>query len=123
MFKGLGDIASMMKQAQAMRQRFGEVQESLARLKVEGNAGGGLVTVEATGQLQIVSVRIDPSLSASEDREMLEDLLVAATNQALEKARTSAAEEMAKFTGGLEIPGMQDALSKLGFGGFPGAGN
>lgn len=123
MFKGLGNIASMMKQAQAMQQRFGEVQESLARLKVEGSAGGGLVTVEATGQLQIVSVRIDRSLSASDDREMLEDLLVAATNQALEKARTAAAEEMAKITGGLEIPGMQDALSKLGLGNFPGAGN
>lgn len=123
MFKGLGNIASMMKQAQAMQQRFGEVQESLARLKVEGSAGGGLVTVEATGQLQIVSVRIDSSLTGTDDREMLEDLLVAATNQALEKARTAAAEEMAKITGGLEIPGMQDALAKLGLGNFPGAGN
>lgn len=121
MFKGIGNIASIMKQAQAMQQRFGALQDDLGRLRVEGSAGGGLVTVEATGHLKIASVRIDPSLFRSDDREMLEDLVIAAANQALEKARTRAAEEMSKLTGGLEIPGMQEALSKLGLGGMPGA--
>ena len=74
------------------------------------------MTVEATGHLQILRVRIDPSLTGEGDREMLEDLVLAATNQALEKARAAAAEEMSKVTGGLEIPGMQEALSKLGLG-------
>ena len=79
--------------------------------------------VEATGQLKIVAVRIDPSLSGEADREMLEDLLIAATNQALEKAQTAAQEELAKVTGGFDFPGMQEALSKLGLGAVPGNGN
>lgn len=122
MFGGLGNIASLMKQAQAMQHRIGEMKEGLGRLRVEGSAGGGLVTVEATGHQQITSVRIDPSLTGEGDREMLEDLIIAATNQALEKAKAAAADEMSKVTGGLEIPGMQEALSKLGLGGMPGAG-
>jgi len=117
MFKGLGNIASMLKQAQEMQQRLQELQEGLGKLRVEGTAGGGLVTVEATGQQRIVAVRVDPSLLHAEDQEMLEELVAAATNQALDKARQAAADEMTKLTGGLEVPGMQEALSKLGIGG------
>jgi len=117
MFKGLGNIASMLKQAQEMQQRLQELQEGLGKLRVEGTAGGGLVTVEATGQQRIVAVRVDPSLLRAEDQEMLEELVAAATNQALDKARQAAADEMTKLTGGLEVPGMQEALSKLGIGG------
>ena len=123
MFGGLGNFASILKSAQAIQQRMSEVKESLGRLRVEGSAGGGLVTVEATGQLQIAAVRIDPSLTGAADREMLEDLLIAATNQALQKAQTAAQEEMAKVTGSLDFPGMQEALSKLGLGAVPGDGN
>ena len=118
MFKGLGNIASVLKQARELQQRMEEVQEALGRLRVEGHSGGGMVTVEATGQQRIVGVRIDPSLVQSGDQEMLEDLLVAACNQALDKARQAAADEMGKLTGGLELPGMQEALSKLGLGGL-----
>jgi DNA-binding YbaB/EbfC family protein len=117
MFKGLGNIASMLKQAQQFQGRMSELQQTLERLRVEGNAGAGMVTVEATGHMKIVSVRIDESLVASNDKEMLEELLVAATNAALDKAREAAAAEMEKLTGGLQqIPGMGDMLSKLGMG-------
>ncbi len=117
MLKGLGNIASLMKQAGAIQQRMAEMQENLGRLRVEGSAGGGMVVIEATGQQQIVGAKIDPSLFESGDREMLEDLLVAAVNQALEKARQTAADEMGKLTGGLDLPGMQETLSKFGLGG------
>jgi DNA-binding YbaB/EbfC family protein len=113
MFKGLGNIAALVKQAQEMQGRVGEMQEQLGRLRVEGSAGGGMITVEASGQLRILAVRIEPSLLESEDREMLEDLLVAATNQALEKARDAAAEEVSKLTGEINIPGLSEALAKI----------
>jgi DNA-binding YbaB/EbfC family protein len=123
MFGGLGNFASILKNAQAMQQRMGEMKENLGRLRVEGSAGGGLVTVEATGHLQIVRVRIDPTVEVDGDREMLEDLILSATNQALQKAQDAAREEMGKLTGGLDVPGMQEALSRLGLGGVPGDGN
>jgi len=114
MFKKISGIASMMKQAQQMQSKMGELQESLAHLRVEGQAGGGMVKVEATGQQKVVSITIEHSLLESDDREMLEDLLVAAVNNALEKAKDTAAQEMSKLTGELNIPGMGDALSNLG---------
>ena len=117
MFKGLGNIASLMKQAQEMQGRMGEMQETLGRLRVEGSAGGGMVTVEASGQQKILNVRVEKSLFESGDQEMLEELVVAATNQALEKAKELAAEEMAKVTGNLNLPGLNEALSKMGLGG------
>jgi len=117
MFKGLGDIASLMKQAGQIQGRMQEMQESLGRIRVEGSAGGGMVRVESTGQQKIVGVSIEESLLDSSDREMLEDLIVAATNQALDKAREAAAEQMQNVAGNMNIPGLGDALSKLGAGG------
>lgn len=117
MLKGLGNIASLMKQAQEMQGRMGDMKEILGKLRVEGTAGGGMVTVVATGQQQIVDCTIEPSLIEEGDREMIEDLVVAAVNVALKKAADAAAEEMAKITGGLNIPGIGDALSQLGLGG------
>lgn len=119
MLNGLGNFASFIKQAREMRGRMEEIQETLSRLQVEGSAGGGMVTVEANGQQKILSCRIDPSLFESGDQEMLEDLLVAATNQALEKSAQLAKQEMGKLTEGLEMPGLGEALSKLGLGGGP----
>ena len=87
MFKGLGDLASLVKQAQEIQGRMSDMQERLGKLRVEGSAGGGMVTVAASGQQKILSIQVEPSLLDSEDREVLEDLLVAATNQALDKAR------------------------------------
>lgn len=117
MFKGLGQIASLMKQAQEIQGRMKEITENLRHLKVEGTAGAGMVTVEMNGQQQVLACRIEPSFFESEDREMLEDLVVAATNQAIEKSKQLAAEEMSKLTQGFDLGGMGDALSKLGLGG------
>ncbi|QDU11352.1 YbaB/EbfC family nucleoid-associated protein [Gimesia aquarii] len=113
MFKGLGNIAGMMKQFSEMQGRMQEMQEKLGKLRFEGSAGGGMVNVEANGQQKILSYKIDQTLLDSDDKEMLEDLLTAATNQALEKAREGAAEEMAQLTGGMNIPGLDEALAKF----------
>jgi hypothetical protein len=121
MFGKLGDIATLlrqapeiMRQAQEMQGRAAEMQDRLGKLHVEGTAGGGLVTVSATGQQKILGVTVDASLLADGDKEMLEDLIVAAVNQALDKAKSLAAEEMAKLTGNMNIPGMEDVMSKFG---------
>jgi DNA-binding YbaB/EbfC family protein len=114
MLKGLGNMASMLKQAHALRGQVAEMQERLARARVQGSAGGGMVMVEANGQQNILGVRIDPSVL--DDKEMLEDLLVAATNQALEKSREAAAREMEQVTGNFNVPGLGEALAKMGLG-------
>lgn len=117
MLKGLGNLASLMKSAQEMQSRMKSMQENLGKIRAEGTAGGGMVTVEVTGQQQVVNCKIEQSLIDDGDRELLEDLIVAATNQALKKAQEVAAEEMAGLTGGMNIPGLGDTLSQLGLGG------
>ena len=117
MFKGLANIASLMKQAQEMQGRMADMQEHLRRQHVEGAAGGGMVTVQMNGQQQMLSCRIEPSLMQSGDREMIEDLTVAAVNQALERSKELAAQELSKLTGGMNLPGMGDLMSKMGLGG------
>lgn len=116
MFKGLGQIASLMKQAQEMQGRFSEIQDELRHLKVEGTAGGGMVRVEMNGQQQMLSCTIDPALFASGDREMLEDLLTGAVNQALEHSREAASRHLSQLTNGLDLAGLQGMLSGLGLG-------
>ena len=116
MFKELGQFASLMKQAQGMQGKFAESKERIANLKCEGDAGGGMVTVTVGGSMKVLSCKIDPVLFQSGDKEMLEDLVVAATNQAIEKMTELQAEEMTSITGGLNLPGLSDALSGLGFG-------
>ena len=116
MFKGLGQIASLMKNAQEIQGRMKEMQENLRHLKAEGTAGGGMVTVEVNGQQQVLSCRIEPSLFDAGDREIVEDLVVAAANQALEKIKQAVADEMGKLTGGLDISGLNDTFSQLGLG-------
>ena len=98
--KGLGDL---MKQAQQMQAEMARLQEEAGARRVEGSAGGGLVTVVANGRGDLVSVRIDPE-AAAEDREMLQDLIVAAANDALRKARDLVSQEMGRMVGGLGLP-------------------
>ena len=118
MIKGLGDMMQAMKQAQALYGRMGEVHSKLAEVRVEGSAGGGMVTVTADGQQRLMSCRIEPSLVASGDREMLEDLVCSAVNQALERSREAVAGEMSSLMGGYDLPGgLTDALSGLKFPG------
>ena len=128
MFGGIGNLASMLKnapeimrRAQEMQGRMAEIQEALAKVRVEGSAGGGMVRVQASGQQRIVGVSVEESVLG--DREMLEDLLVAAANQALEKAREAHAREMSKLTGGMDLGNMNDMLAKMGLGGMAGAGS
>ena len=119
MFKGLGDMASLMKQASQMKGMVGEMQEKLGRVRVTGMAGGGMVQVEVSGQQKVLSCTISENLAAGGDREMIEDLVVAATNQAMEKAREAAAAEMNQLAGGLDMPGLSDALNQFTDGNLP----
>ena len=102
-FANMGNI---LKQAQEMQSKMGKIQEEAATKLVEATAGGGMVTIQANGAMQITKIVIDPEVLQSGDSEMLQDLLVAATNEALRKAKELMAEEMKSLTGGMGIPGM-----------------
>lgn len=101
-----GNMGNLMKQAQAMQERMAKIQEEAAAKTVNATAGGGMVSVTASGAMQIVGVTIDPEILKSQDADMLQDLIQAATNEALRKAREMMAEEMQSVTGGLQIPGL-----------------
>jgi hypothetical protein len=101
--KGFGDL---MKQAQRMKAELERIQEEAAEKRVEGSAGGGMVTVTADGRGEIVGVKIDPEVAQGGDLEMLQDLIVAATNDALRRARELLSTEMGRMTGGLNLPGL-----------------
>lgn len=99
-------IKDLIQQAQGLQTKVAELQESLAEKTVTGTAGGDMVTVVATGSQEILSIKIEPEVLASGDAELLEDLILSATNDALKKSRDLAAQEMSKLTGGLKIPGL-----------------
>jgi DNA-binding YbaB/EbfC family protein len=111
--KGIGNLASMLKQAQEIGSRMQGVAEELKGRKAVGSAGGGLVEVEVNGLSEVLKCRIDPSLMQLSDRELLEDLVAAATNQALEKAKQLHAEALKSLTGNMDLPGLQEAMGKL----------
>jgi nucleoid-associated protein EbfC len=100
-----GNIGEMMKQAQKMQAKMAEVQEKLATLEVEGTSGGGLVKATADGKGTIKGIKIDATLLDPQEVDVLEDLIVAAIRDTQTKAEELAAEEMAKVTGGLKLPG------------------
>jgi len=100
------NLGSIMKQAQKIQAQIAKVQEELAQKTVEATAGGGMITVVANGKQEIVSITIEPEVIEAKDVEMLQDLVVAAVNEALRKAQEMASEEMRKITGGLQIPGL-----------------
>jgi len=97
------NIQQMMKQAQQMQDKL---QKQMAELKVEATAGGGMVTVVANGKQEIVSIKIDREVINPEDAQMLEDLVLAASNEALRKSKEMVQGEMSKITAGLKIPGL-----------------
>ncbi|HGE70130.1 TPA: YbaB/EbfC family nucleoid-associated protein [Candidatus Poribacteria bacterium] len=99
-------LDNIMKQAQKMQKQMMEIQEELANRTVEATVGGGVVTVTANGQQQILSIRIDPEVVDPNDVDMLQDLILAAVNEALRKAQELMTAEMNKLTGGLKIPGL-----------------
>ena len=100
----MADLFKMLQQAQQMQARLQQMQEELQQKSVSGTAGGGMVTVEADGRGQIRAVKLDPSLLANTDREMLEDLIVVAVNDAQKKAGELAKQEMGKISGGMDLP-------------------
>ena len=98
-----GQLAGLMKQAQQMQENMRKAQEQLAQIEVVGESGAGLVKVTMTCRNDVKRVAIDPSLLA-DDKDMLEDLIVAATNDALRKAEQTASEKMGSMTAGLPLP-------------------
>ena len=101
---GGGNMNNMIRQAQKMQQDMLKAQEELEGKTYEAGAGGGVVSATVSGRKELVSVTIDPEAVDPEDVEMLQDLIVAAVNEALRKANEDAAGQMAKFTGGLNLP-------------------
>jgi nucleoid-associated protein EbfC len=102
----LPDLGGLMQAAQKMQREMERVQEQLEHVRVEASAGGGMVTAIVNGKMEVVSLRIDPSVVDPKDIGMLQDLIAAAVNQALAKAKNVAQEELAKVTGGLSVPGL-----------------
>ena len=101
-----GNMGNILKQAQAMQAQMAKVQEQVAARTVTGTAGGGSVTVTANGAMQLVGIVIDPEVVKSGDVEMVQDLVMAASNDALRKAREMMADEMKSVTGGMNVPGL-----------------
>ncbi|MGE5255033.1 MAG: YbaB/EbfC family nucleoid-associated protein [Hyphomicrobiales bacterium] len=101
--KGMGN---MMKQAQKLQARMLKMQEELAAKTVESAVGGGMIRVVANGRQQIVSIRIEKEVVNPDDVDMLQDLILAAVNDALTRSQEMVASEMSKLTGGLNIPGL-----------------
>ena len=113
MLGGIGNFANLLKQAQQMGSRMQEMRSDLQNVRATGTAGGGLVEVEVNGLGDVLRVTIDPSLIEKQDRELIEDLIPAAANQAQAKAKEKHAEAMKEMTGGLSLPGLDDALNSL----------
>jgi DNA-binding YbaB/EbfC family protein len=103
MAKGLGNI---MKQAQQMQAKIARIQQELETREVEATAGGGMVTARVDGKQQLLDLKIEKEVVDPEDVDMLQDLVLAAVNEALQKSQQMVQEEMAKVTGGMNIPGM-----------------
>ncbi len=109
--KMLGDL---MRQAQKMQQEMGKIQEESRKKTIEASAGGGMVTVTANGAMEVVSIKIEKEVVNPEDIEMLQDLIVAAVNEAIRRAQQMVSEDMGKVTGGMQLPGLG------GLGNIPG---
>ena len=104
--KGMPNMGNLMKQAQQFQAKMAKLQEELGEKTVEASAGGGMVSVIANGRQEIISINIETEVIDPDDAEMLQDLILAAVNDALAKAQEMVGSEMSKLTGGLNIPGL-----------------
>ena len=104
--KGMPNMGQLMKQAQKFQSKMGKLQEELGEKTVEASAGGGMISVVANGKQELISIKIDREVVDPEDVEMLEDLVMAAANDALTQARDMMNEAMGQLTKGMNIPGM-----------------
>jgi nucleoid-associated protein EbfC len=118
-FDGLKNIGAILKQAQQLGGQMGQITEELRHRHVTGSAGGGMVELEINGLMEAIRCRIDPKLLAQNDPELLEDMMVAAVNQAISKGKQMHTEAIRDLTGGMPLPGaLQEILEK--FSGGPG---
>ena len=111
MTKGFGNL---IRQAQQLQTKMMKVQEEMASRTVEASAGGGMVVAVANGKQELISIKIEKDVVNPDDIEMLQDLILAAANEALRRAQEMVSGEMSKLTGGLNIPGMGDLGSMFG---------
>jgi len=105
------DMNSIMQQAQQMQSKMATIQEELKNKTATGTAGGGMVTVTANGKMEIISIEIEKEIISVDEKEMLQDLITAASNDALRKVSAMGKEEMTKLTGGMNIPGVSSLFS------------
>ena len=113
MFKNLTGLAQLMRSAGSMGERIKEMRESLALEVATGSAGGDMVYVEVSGLGEVLKLRIAPELIAKNDTELVEELIPIALNEALKKVRTLHIEKMREATGGIDLPGLDEALANL----------
>jgi DNA-binding YbaB/EbfC family protein len=113
MFKGLSNLATLLKQAQQIGGQLDRLAEDLKNRRATASAGGGMVEIEINGVLDVLRCRIDPQLVVQGDRELIEDLVVAAMNQAVAKGKQLHAAALKEKTGALELPGLDEALARL----------
>jgi nucleoid-associated protein EbfC len=99
-------FTDMIRQAQLLQEKMAKIQEEAAKKTVEATAGGGMVTVVANGKQEILSIKIDPEVVNPNDVDMLQDLILAAVNEARRRAQELMADQMKSITGGLQIPGL-----------------
>lgn len=104
--KGIPNMGNLLKQAQQFQSKMAKLQEELGEKTLEATSGGGMITIVANGRQEILSVKIDPEVIDPNDREMLQDLIMAAVNDALGKARKMVQEEMGSLTQGLNLPNL-----------------
>jgi DNA-binding YbaB/EbfC family protein len=112
-FKGLTGLGSLLKQAQEISGRMKGLNEQLRARRATGSAGGGMVEVEVNGLLEVLGCHIDQQLFEQGDREMVEDLVATALNQAINNGKQLHMEAMKSVTGGLDVPGLDSALENL----------
>jgi DNA-binding YbaB/EbfC family protein len=113
-FKGLGNLGALIKQAQQLGGQMGQLTEEMRKRRVTGSAGGGMVEIEVNGLMEVLRCRIDPQLVSQNDRELLEDLVAAAVNQAMDKGKQMHADALRGLTGGLPLPGViNEALARF----------
>jgi len=113
-FQGIANFGALLKQANEIGGRMGQITEEMKKRRVVGSAGGGMVEVEVNGLMEALQCRIDPALFSQNDRELVEALVVAAVNQAIAKGKQMHADSLRDLTGGLPLPGgFHEALEKF----------
>jgi len=113
MFKGIANLMSLLKNAQQISGKMQELNEELKKRRVTGTAGGGMVEIEANGLLEAIRCQVDPQLIAKGDRELIEDLVVVAMNQAVAQGKQIHGELARSLTGGMGLPGLDEAIAKF----------